>query len=118
SYGPAQYIKEGLYLMTDALSEAIAAARGPGPAKAGFGRTSYYREESGGFDAIGLAPFARAPFAAGSSLWYAGWNLQPAATIWPRPWDGAQIHSADYKISDQGTALNFDRTNLNAGNPH
>jgi hypothetical protein len=115
--GPFTYQLANAYKANDALGQAIAIARAPA-VKAGFGISSYYQEESGVFDTTGPSPFARAPFALGASLWYAGWNLPQVGGLPAKPWDGHQNHSAAYKLVDQGAAINFDRVVVSTGNPH
>lgn len=109
------------YVDSEALNDAIAVARGGSNIGVGFTKTGIYQEESGTFDAIGGSPFARAPYANGASMWWAGWNLQGLATTQiVRPWSGAQLHTAARKLVDGGVPMNFDQTVIPGvtPNPH
>jgi hypothetical protein len=113
------YTLSSPYSLNDALADALAVARGGASIGVGFCKTGIYEEESGTFDSFGPSPFARAPFAVGASMWYAGWNLQGLTTTVLNPlWSGTQKFTGARKLIDQGDAINFDNTPLGMGNPH
>lgn len=103
------------YSAADVLAEAIAVARNVS-LKPGQGSTGSYQEEGGRNDFFALSPYARAIFAQGNSLWYAGWVAQNTVTS-QKPWDGHQTH-VTYQLTDVGDAYNLDQIKVGAGNAH
>jgi hypothetical protein len=110
-----QYTLGGPYSQSDVLAEAIAVARNVS-LKGGQGSTGSYQEANGRNDIFGIGAYARSTFAAGNSLWYAGWHTDNIITD-QKPWDGHQTHLT-YRLTDIGDVYNYDFTKLNQGNLH